>query len=475
MTFEQIHDRGLEEAIRFAKGEGIELHRRSYESLEWVYDQSLSRRLTTVRALDRFLTEVKSISPELFGEVDFKDWCFAAFLRSQMPTVWTYVTRHKNELLGRRSALTLGLGNDAANEFAENLPLALKDLGLSVEGVEIAIDVLGAMFPAVSLTGGSTLMGGSTVEEAEVRRGIGHADYFDRYTWIGLPPTDISDQRVLALLRGLGEVDAFADAQRDLRAIYEVQPNTVLNRMRRNHDEQGIVKLALLKFLASVLPARNDIMAAFSHDRSPIVLAAGWLITTLDEPESDEVFCWAVEPDGTAGDLFLEVLQRRGYFWHPSSPIGTRMQDVQDVWVDRLQNLLRAEPCPTIEDFPLRDYAMDLRRIDPQAFGILAKELINEGRWRADDVVALFISRMLPSPDTVPLHVGVNEKGSRATLGDDAILGMFRLVGVEHPSRDCLEHEDNQDYVLCDVSTMRATAAGAITQITRKIEGERRI
>jgi len=474
LTFEQIHGRGFEEAIRFANSEGIEIHRRSYESLEWIYDQSLSRRLTTVRALDRFIAEVESISPSIYREIDFKDWCLAAFLRSQMPMVWAYVIEHKNEFLGKLSSLTLDMEKEAAKEFANKLPITLTQLGLSVDGVGIATDVLRSMFPAASLTGGSILMSGSTVDEAEARYGIGHEDFFDRYTWVGLPPTDVSDHEILTLLRGLGEADAQAEAERELLAVYRSQPNTVLERMRRNHAKEGIVKLALLKFLAGVLPKRDNMMAAFSRDRSPVVLVAGWLVGALEESEYDQVFAWAVEPGGSASDLFLELLQRRGRFWHASSPVETRMREVQMVLVDRMLALLQDAPCPTINDFPLREYAMDLRRIDEQAFGALARELINEERWRADDVVALFISRFLPMEGSAPRHLGVSERQLRAALGDDAILDMYPLEGVERSLRDCLASEDNNDYVVSDVSTMRATAAGAVAQIAEKIRAERR-
>lgn len=473
LTFEQIHDRGFGEAIRFANSEGMEIHRRSYESLEWIYDQSLSRRLTTVRALDRFIAEVKSISPSIYREVDFKDWCLAAFLRSQMPMVWTYVIEHKNEFLGKISSLTLDMKNVAAKEFADKLPTTFEEQGLSAEGVGIALDVLKAMFPAVSVSGGSILMGGSTVDEAEARYGIGHEDFFDRYTWVGLPPTDVSDHEILTLLRALGEAASHAEAERELLAVYGSQPSTVLDRMRRNHAKEGVVTLALLKFLARVLPKRDDMMATFSRDRSPVILAAGWLLAGLEVSEYDEVFDWAVDAGGSQGDLFLELLQRRGRFWHASSPIESRMSDVQLVLVDRLLALLRTLPCPTIDDFPLREYAMDLRRIDEQAFGVLARELISAGKWRAVDVVALFITRFLPSEDSVPRHTGVSERQLRAALGDDAILGMYPLEGIERSSRDCLASEDNNDYVLSDVSTMRATAAGAVAQIAEKIRVER--
>lgn len=470
LTFEQIHDRGLGELLRFADLNKISVHQRSSETLEWVFGQSLSRRLTTVRALDRLLAEVRSISPTLFGEVDFKDWCLAAFLRSQMPQVWTYVVEHKSDFLGKRSSLSIGMATDAENQFDANLPSALRNLDLSDEGVGIAIDVLRAMFPAISPDGGSIMMSRSTAEESEFRLGIGHGDYFDRYTWIGLPPSDVSDKEILRLLRALTGEDASDGTRGELLAIYEHQPSTVLDRMRRNQDTDGVDKLALFQFLASILPARNNVASLFARDRSPIVLAAGQLMVALNEDEMNSVFAWATDDEGQADQLFCELLQRRGYFWHSSSPIEARMQRAQVPIVARLRARLSATPCPTIEDFPLWDYAMNLKHIDEVEFRKLALERIADGAWRADDLVALFVSTFVPREAATPLHTGISEKRLLEVLGDEMVLDLYPVNDVRIAPRDCLAHEGNQNYVDSDVSTMRETAAGAVAQVARKLD-----
>ncbi|WP_435528108.1 KAP family P-loop NTPase fold protein [Microbacterium aurantiacum] len=468
LTIDQIHSLAFEPLIAHATANDLTVHKRSMESLEWIFTQSFSRRLTTVRAIERFLVEVHALPPALHGEIDYKDWCLAGFLKTQMPSVWKFVADHKLDFLDKRFRMPTLSQSSPTNHFVEGLPAKLASLGLDSEGVVVAIDVLNAMFPAVSIPGGSELSSKSTSAESERQRGIGHEDYFDRYTWLAFTPEDISDQTVISLLRQLPKAPDPGVAYGDFAKICRDRPRTVLDRIVRNLHDERIDKPALVYALAYLLPLRGSVEDAFERERSPIVLAVGHILASMHDSDADKVFAWAEQGSPVATEIFHEILLREGFFWHSSSPMAARSARLKPTMVARLAERLSSIAAPTIDNPVEREHALVMSRLDPEQFGSLARNLVRSGAWRADDTVALFIYQYRDA-DGAAIHSGVGERRLREVLGDSFLMSLFPMDGVTAVDRDCLASDANDSVTPSTLSSLRETAAGAVAQIEAHI------
>jgi predicted KAP-like P-loop ATPase len=69
--------------------------------LTWIYDAVLDHRLTTPRAINRFLGQVQAFYPPLHDEVDFVDFFLVTWLRTQEPGIYTMLQHHRDDLLAQ--------------------------------------------------------------------------------------------------------------------------------------------------------------------------------------------------------------------------------------------------------------------------------------------------------------------------------------------------------------------------------------
>lgn len=473
MTLEQIVETGLNAVTRRFESDRLNVHPRSQDSLEWVFNQSLARRLNTMRTIERFHGEVLQLPQHLQGDVDYKDWVLAAFLKSQFPAVWRYVTDHRVEFLGKHAdAHDLSLSRDKSKKddpFAINLPSQLSGIGVDGDGLVIVLDVLSAMFPAVEIRSGSPYVARTTVDEAAARKGIGHEAYFDRYTWEGMPPNDFSDQRVVSLARALPDNPAHDFVASELGGIFTERPETVLNILMRSAEDKTLAKPGLVYFLAACLPVGEEIM----HDpslsaRRTAILQAGHVLAALPPAQQDEVMAWANSPDDLAHTLFEELVQRPNLF-APGTALANWVLDHTDVVIARLREQLPLGPAPTHDEPTVRARVLTLWNLDEQALAADLRLLLTNGSWRADDTVALFISRYSGADMKTATQAGVNETEIRRMLGDETILALYPVNDVHSVTENFLNSERDRTYRPTDLNSMRETAAGAIAQLHVKL------
>lgn len=474
LTHEQTYALAFDPLIAYGKNNGLDVHRRSMESLDWIFRQSLARRLTTARAIERFLSEVTLLPETLRQEVDFKDWCLAAFLKAQMPAVWKFVVEHRSEFLDKRFRGPWQADGDK-EAFGESIPSRLTDLGVDSETLGIAIDVLNSMFPAISVPGGSTLIGGSTVQESEKRRGIGHEDYFDRYTWTGLPPSDFSDQVIVQLLRNLPPLPRPAVASSELAELLVSRQRTILDRILRNLDDPAISKASLVYFLGYCLPL-DDEQDDSRRDRSQVILSAGHIVSQLNEADAAAVFGWAETHCVEAEELFYELLIRPNYF--AESPfISDHLSEQRSQAILRLEAELAAGGAPTVDEPERRRLAFKLIALDELRFGGFVWRQVDSSNWRPDDVVALFIN-CFPSEtggrESLEQN-GVRESIARRVLGDDFFLSVYPVNNVTDAHERCLAVDGNDGGRPSDLGTMRRTAAEAVAVVSERIGLKRQL
>lgn len=215
---EDLLDRGLTSILR---NNQIALTRADQQRLSEVYFAVLDRRLSTPRAITRFLGQVQAFLPPLRREVDFVDFFLVSWLRTQEPGVYSLLQRERDTLLGRSlNRWSLGRRDAAAAEERRNhWEQMLVAADVDSEDMNGVVRVLSALFPEVQATFAGT-HAYTTAGERATPKAVSSPDYFDRYFSFGVPHDDFPDSildQALADLQSSVESDAVRRLEAELR------------------------------------------------------------------------------------------------------------------------------------------------------------------------------------------------------------------------------------------------------------------
>lgn len=174
----------------------IDLSESEVWRLQKHFQQALLPRLTTPRQVRRYINAAEFAVPVLKGEVDTVDQLLIEGLRVFYPELYAAVRSNPSVFLGQeRLALDR---KEWRNESQATVAALLKPY--PVEDAEHVNGLLCALFPELERT-----MSGSELEEVAKDRRACVRDYFPRFFHYGIPPDDVSDQRVRELLDTTGE------------------------------------------------------------------------------------------------------------------------------------------------------------------------------------------------------------------------------------------------------------------------------
>lgn len=184
---------------------------------------TMPRQLTTPRAIERFLAQVREqFRAHDLDEMNDVDLILATFLRVQFPDVFARLQSRKADL----TKATSSYGGPGRREEHEPDWDALVNVLELAEDCQDAMTVLEAVFPAVR---------GKNPSRVAARR-FAHPDYFDRYLAQTIPEGDIPDSLISRIL----EKAAAGDAD-DLRALLTDADNDRvilgLNKIRERYPD----------------------------------------------------------------------------------------------------------------------------------------------------------------------------------------------------------------------------------------------
>lgn len=170
------------------------------------YHDHLRHRLDTPRTINRYFAQVEAHYPLLVNEVDFTDFLLLAWIRTAEPAVYRLVQRHRDELTRSQNWIFSPAGREESHAQAlERWTSLLLNALVPPQHVDGVLAVLSQMFlPIRSAREGMDYASSSFMRELQLRRGVGHADYFDRYFSSGIPDEDIPDSVVRSALEDLG-------------------------------------------------------------------------------------------------------------------------------------------------------------------------------------------------------------------------------------------------------------------------------
>ncbi|WP_231250137.1 KAP family NTPase [Nocardioides furvisabuli] len=230
-----------------------------------------TRLLTTPRAIDRYIAQVKHHIPLLPpDEIDDEDVQFLTLVRVSFPALFNAIPRYRNELItGNTGELQ---PKSPTFEYVKFDPTPL--LELAPEALRAyAQTLLVALFPNIGATG--TLF----VPASDRRQSVQHDEYFDRYFAMGILDHDVSDAIVASAVAravageplDLGELILTEDDSRANLVLGKAQAEA-----SQPTDDTGRLQLAL--GLADVL---NRLPSKATSDFSSDDQIRGWIADIL--------------------------------------------------------------------------------------------------------------------------------------------------------------------------------------------------
>lgn len=180
-----------------------------------LFDEVLSTRLRTPRAIKRMFGQVDAFFGSVGAEVSFSDYVVVTWLRTMEPGVYTLIQRHRRELLGpfnttlRQQSAPTVTPQERRVEWLKRLT----DAHVEPAGADDILWLLGTLFDsAEAIYRSNELPGPGRAQPAPGR--IQNADYFDRFFAFGVPADDLPDataaQALIDLDGGIRDSEAVA-------------------------------------------------------------------------------------------------------------------------------------------------------------------------------------------------------------------------------------------------------------------------
>lgn len=160
-------------------------------------DMHLRSRLSTPRAILRYFAQVSGFASVLKGEVSVGDLLVATWIRTAEPGLWQELHTKKNDLVGAGDVVIAVMANDGQRiaELQNEWRQLLADHEVDTSHREGVLKVLALLFPTMN-----RLFSQHHSDSEGERRGIGDADYFERYFAFGVPSGEVTDAQVRALI-----------------------------------------------------------------------------------------------------------------------------------------------------------------------------------------------------------------------------------------------------------------------------------
>jgi predicted KAP-like P-loop ATPase len=390
-----------------------------------IYLEVLDRRLTTPRAIARFLGQIQAFYPMLHGEVDFVDFFLVNWLRTQEPGVYRMLQTDRDDLLGRsRSRFTLSRDAAAQARRRERWDKRLQAAHVRDADLPGVIKVLSVLFPEIEAAFSET-QSYSQSRERSTPKAISHLDYFDRYVSFGVPEEDVPDADITRAIqdltvdpqspaakrlreeitnetaRTMRKLDALRDAQVSLpeRELFTVITQSAPQINRRRNDPFDNPWLSAVRGAARCLAAMDSAQAAD-------------LVTQLGGIEDFEEFVidatWYLHPrDSDSSTSHLPVGYDFSVLAHAASAVLKKSREARSA------------------SGPFDDGAMVSfwvwKELDPSAAKAWLVGQVDSGRWSLTDTLGALTTTLVT--------IGVANPDSR--IGDFDVEAVDEIFGLD--------------------------------------------
>lgn len=399
--------------------------------LTWIYGAVLDQRLTTPRAINRFLGQVHAFYPPLHDEVDFVDFFLVTWLRTQEPGIYTMLQHYRDDLLAQSlSTWTFSSRNkkdaEARRELWQTRLDAARVSALHQPGV---IRVLSDLFPEIKAAFTSANHYATAVART-TPRAISDPDYYDRYVSFAVPDDDLSDTLVRTALHHLNTTPDSPELQRlasELRVSTHRATNKIqaVREARTSIDEPQLVTL-FADAWATVDDSRREL---FTPPRSRLEQAATLSLLATD-PTTAITTIRQLAQDDEHAPFVVNVVQHLHH--DQSSPYGTTVPDTYDlaplrhIASDAIRRRNDRAPAASPFDHPAMDTFWVWEEIDPDAAHSWLRAQVDAGTWTLHDTLGALTS--------TATAVGTN--GTRTGIGAFQLATAEETFGLDRLARD---------------------------------------
>jgi hypothetical protein len=400
------------------------------------YRSHLKSCLMTPRAINRFFGQVDSFYAVMNQEIDFVDHLIVTFLRTTEYGVYRMLQRHRAELTGTHPYSLPGASAVPGREAIWRQRVA--DAGVLPVHVDGVTDLLALLFEPVRAANGNTTPRRVCIENIGLRRGVGHADYFDRYFALSAPTGNVASTVVTEAMRHLRDgTEGYALEQFTEQLLRDTE--RIVQKVRTQREEEYVPAAPLIGLLAKIY-ARVPSGHVFTSrpDHSVLMLTCD-LLRDLPAAEGEATIRAMACSDGGAilAIRAIRNLRRPG----PSAAvmnalrfpwIGDAEIAMHEIVTSRLAQAL-SQPLKNLPGELFRELIWGWHDLDKGEVTAWLRAQVAECRWGLLDVLAKYITFDLAgSSETLPQH-----RLGAMSLGEvDELFGLDNILEQLKPQID---------------------------------------
>ncbi|MFI8532014.1 P-loop NTPase fold protein [Streptomyces aquilus] len=277
----------------------VSLSEAALGSIASMWDKTLSTRLLTPRSIRRFFAQVDVSYGTVAQEVNFEDFLAMTFLRTYEHRVYSEIAKHGGELTMSSTIAGRSLRSEDHRERAARWEGYLRDWDVAEHNVRGVMNLLGKLFLPIRSAVEGMEYGADWLGEISRKKGVGHADYFTRYFFFGVPDGDISDFTIERALTNLSENDASTREVQLLSEFLNRDPERIVRKIHNFGDLNETATAHLLDIMAHSFLAIPDNVSFFaSLSRVSIEGLAEDLFTQADESALSRYLHAAAQSNG---------------------------------------------------------------------------------------------------------------------------------------------------------------------------------
>lgn len=387
-----------------------------------MYQEHLTERLLSPRAVNRLLAQVDALYPLIRNEVNFVDYLLLAFIRTSEPRLFTQLPRWRAALTGSTGDMWYGTGGPSNADTLKAWKDKITSSGVSSSDLDGITNVLAEPFLPIRKALKDMQYSGYDLSSLGRRQRVGHVDYFDRYFAFTVPEEDFADSDLNQALEDLAATN-HTEAVEKLRSELTRNTERTVRKLLALDDVDVQLAEQLLQFTVSAYEGVHDVSSSNSlvSPRVRFATLTRHLVGRLDAADGPTVLQRSLDlrtPHGVhllAGtlskmvdDATADSSVRSTYrlTWHATagSILGPAVKEkLQAADADDVYHLDE-------ETFSLFYYWRNLDELG--AFEWIRAQ-VNGGRWALLDLLARFVPVIL------------------SDTPEDASLGEFDLAFVD--------------------------------------------
>ena len=408
----------------FLVSHAVELSSDQTVRLQQIWTNCLDEYLQQPRAVKKLFAQLDALWPEVSSEVDVVDFLAMTFLRTFERSVYELVLERKAELTG---GYYRGWRSDkeSNSERWERWQADLSAVGARrPEAIGL---LLAELFLTIKGARENMSYGPEWNESVSARQGVGSAEFFDRYSQLGVPAGDFSDALLAAAVedyRGGRDTEATEAVEEKMAS----NASLVVRKLSRLADADSLPPEPVIGLLARrYSDAREQKTGVLGM--SPDFMLLSLATRLLDRMAPEAAALKLREVAATDGGLELAVDALRKVGFAEEADEGRKWpEEAMDGIVTSVEERLRAA---TRRELDLSDrwflgllFGIKQFRGQDYVKSLIWDDLLAEGSaWPLEDLLALM----------VPIGTASDGRSSWESMGDletstvDSLLGLDRV------------------------------------------------